>query len=77
MGADFLVGGSGSDVIQGGEGDDIIIGGDGIDVLSGGGADILNDINADWWVGNDTFIFEGLGNTDVVTDFTVSSILSE
>ena len=57
-GNDFLDGGSQSDRLDGGDGDDILIGGIGHDELTGG-------------AGADTFVFSGVVNNDVITDFEV------
>ena len=71
-GINKLSGGVGQDILTGGAGDDvlavpaltfsaavmamILYAGAGIDILSGGGEDILNNADANWWTGNDTFI---------------------
>ncbi|QQP89228.1 cadherin-like domain-containing protein [Skermanella sp. TT6] len=63
-GQDIIRGGAGNDVIKAGAGNDIITGGTGVDELTGG-------------AGSDTFVFSsedtgaGVGNRDVVFDFTI------
>lgn len=55
-GQDDLDGGTGNDILYGGGGNDLLQGGKGNDTLTGGG-------------GADTFVFTGLFNRDVITDF--------
>jgi len=68
-GANTLTGGAGVDTISGGDGNDIIVGGTGNDSMTGG-------------LGNDTFVFNalnesgiGVGNNDVITDFSPGDII--
>ena len=55
-GADELSGGRGADVLFGGAGRDVLIGDKGRDMLTGG-------------AGADSFVFEGGGGRDRITDF--------
>jgi spore coat protein A, manganese oxidase len=61
--ANLLSGRQGNDIIVAGAGNDILIGGVGNDRLSGG-------------VGNDTFVFTNDFGHDIVTDFTVGTLLA-
>jgi Ca2+-binding RTX toxin-like protein len=59
---DTLLGGAGNDVLRGGTGSDRLGGGDGADTLDGGrGGDILRG-----GVGADAFLFNAVGNSDVL-----------
>lgn len=75
-GNDDLFGGQGNDTINGGTGDDVLDGGRQSDVMDGGdGEDILiGDRGDDVMTGGadaDTFVFAGVVNHDVITDFEV------
>jgi large repetitive protein len=61
--ANLLSGRQGNDIIVAGAGNDILIGGAGNDTLSGG-------------VGSDTFVFANDFGHDIVTDFTVGTLLA-
>ena len=57
-GNDVIDGGGGSDHLSGGEGSDTLYGGGGFNTLNGG-------------AGNDTFIFDGASEYDVIGDFDI------
>lgn len=64
-GADRLIGGRGADTMSGGADADVLFGGAGRDVLIGGkGRDMLTG-----GAGADSFVFEGGGGRDRITDF--------
>jgi len=56
-GNDILFGGGGDDILSGGAGNDLLRGETGIEVLTGGS-------------GQDTFVFNDIGSSDLVVDFT-------
>lgn len=61
-GNDLVAGGNGDDLISGGNGNDTLLGQGGNDVLNGGaGDDILSDSS-----GNDLFVYDGLGNDQII-----------
>ncbi|KIC48989.1 Hint domain-containing protein [Tateyamaria sp. ANG-S1] len=70
-GDDFLDGGQGQDELIGGAGNDTLVGGTGDDTLLGGaGEDLItlgpdND-RAEGGTGSDRFIFDGLGNHNII-----------
>ncbi len=75
-GDDDLYGGKGNDKLSGGSGNDELYGGSQADELTGGsGSDLLDGgLGNDQLTGGadaDVFVFAGVTNTDVITDFEV------
>ena len=80
-GDDHLTGGAGDDMISGGTGNDVLTGDAGADKMNGGDGDdhLYGDAGVDVLTGGagaDTFFFAkgdsgvGVGNRDIITDFT-------
>lgn len=79
-GADLLRGGGGQDALNGGAGQDVLLGNGGADILNGGnGADrLIGGRAADNLTGgdgNDTFVFNGVSGSDIVTDFGSNDLI--
>lgn len=62
QGQDELIGGAGNDTLVGGTGDDTLLGGDGEDLITLG----PDNDQAQGGTGSDRFIFDGLGNHNIV-----------
>jgi hypothetical protein len=67
-GDDRMFGGDGSDTLQGGVGNDSLFGGAGKDLLEGG----AGDDSLTGGAGADTFVLNGAGGADLVTDFDMT-----
>lgn len=62
QGQDELIGGAGNDTLTGGTGDDTLLGGDGEDLITLG----PDNDQAEGGTGSDRFLFDGLGNHNIV-----------